>query len=106
MKQSLNFLGVLKAVPLMPRVNALFRTFVERSAVVLSRKAAILSYITRVINLQKKLMAVLGVRRAKRRALSECLCNFIEWQKLKEAEADKKKKKAPVKRIQWHLLSP
>lgn len=34
-KQSMTFLSVLKAIPLMPKVNKLFRTFIERSAVVL-----------------------------------------------------------------------
>lgn len=47
----MTFLSVLKAVPLMPTVNKLFRKFIERSAVVLGRKNAIMSYIMKVVAL-------------------------------------------------------
>jgi hypothetical protein len=50
-KQAMNFLSVVKAVNLIPKVNLMFRTFIERSSVILGRKAAILGYVNKVIHL-------------------------------------------------------
>lgn len=78
-KQALNFLSVIKAAPLMPKVHKLFRTFIERSSVVLGRKSAIVGYINKVITLQRKFLGRLNMKRTKKRALLDFINGFIDW---------------------------
>jgi hypothetical protein len=81
----------------------LFGEFLKKAGVILHKKYSILGFTHKVIDLQRKLRGLLSQRKAKKRAVTDCLNAYIEQLKAKDLESASKKKKtepqAKTKRI-------
>lgn len=105
MGNTLTFVGTIQSVPILPKVNMKFTEFLRSAAGVLEKKNKIMSYIGKVINLQRIVRRWIKNKRNRKQAITDCLNAHIEAAKETENNILKKKKGTEVKRIQWPLLT-